>query len=739
MVWRFCVTTLVFVLSDAAEVPLGCFLYGWKISDAIWGTPNPVNATDALQCQQICANTPDCETFGFQPTWKDCWLGSKMQVPTRSSDISFVAGPAECQVAGKFRSGLSASPACALSPSPNFPGSTALQSADEFADGFVPVPLQCWPHWQSGKPALCKGLPVETLEDTATGWPGKCLGLHRTQLPVTEDCESSCRGNVSCASFQVVRTDGGLLECWQGTGYDCFRDAEVNVVQAKRFMHGHYRVLKDLRGYEVTGLQYAFSGSFFSDVNEAVKMCNHTCLSNIGCHAWRFSTGDGCWFDDPLRGSLTYPPDSKTMVADTEAAALVVAGEYIQRLCEVPQDLTPRRTWTTTILPKVLPLPEVALPNMSDLPAMPFVLTETVAPLLSTFSPNASISNISAAAAAAESAANAATAAAATAAAAAAAAGVAAMTPAPEVTPMKPVTTMPMVTPAPAAPAAPVTAAAAPVATLAPVAAVAAVAAPSTTRIRGAQVSDQTAHRESRFYQLSSGQIFYKDENLVLHRVNGKCQDQDCLSAECSNALTISETISNAQALGEDFNCGLVSSGGSAGFNWPALLISILLLICCCSTCSFFGAPNWIVKKCPWAEQYLPSQLFSEARHTPFTKLQEGRTYRGVHSLVEEDQLPLMYPGGPQFARAGLPPMAASMPPMGGLPPTQHLSPQMQTPENLWGSQPMYPGPLPPVDAGYDLVTVTPTGIEVTPLGEAPLPAGVPIVNPSFPMPVQYT
>ena len=46
-------------------------------------------------------------------------------------------------------------------------------------------------------------------------------------------------------------------------------------------------------------------------------------------------------------------------------------------------------------------------------------------------------------------------------------------------------------------------------------------------------------------------------------------------------------------------------------------------------------------------------------------------------------QLPLMYPGGPQFARAGVPPMAASMPPMspaamGSLPPTQHLAPQMQ-------------------------------------------------------------
>ncbi len=270
----------------------------------------------------------------------------------------------------------------------------------------------------------------------------------------------------------------------------------------------------------------------------------------------------------------------------------VVAGEYIQRLCEVPQDpmkqhfdikdfktnkwlyrpwkpfinvfafqhfiistffgqdLTPRRTWTTTILPKaqlfgkvwrfwrfvcsalryclcqkfapyvfiifpsdvfdspdIIPdmfhesnehcfgaetcrpssfqiwhLPhKVALPNMSDVPAMPFVLTETIAPLLTTLSPNASISNISAAAAAAESAANAATAAAATAAAAAAAAGVAAMTPAPEVTPMKPVTTMPLVTPEPT------TAVAAPVATPAPVVAV---AAPTITRIRGARATN---------------------------------------------------------------------------------------------------------------------------------------------------------------------------------------------------------------------------------------------------------
>jgi len=246
---------------------------------------------------------------------------------------------------------------------------------------------------------------------------------------------------------------------------------------------------------------------------------------------------------------------------------------------------------------------------------------------------------------------------------------------------------------------------------------------------------------KSRFFRLGSGQVFYKDENMVLHRVNGGCKDQGCVSEECASALEISEMIANSQALGEDFNCDLLAPthGGSSGsgFNWTALFVSILFVIGCCSVCSFLAPQKYLVRRFPWLDSYLPS-WFSGARHEPFMKLQEGRTYRGVQSMYEEDQLPLMYPGGPQFARAGVPPMAASMPmaAMSSLPPTQHLAPQMQSPENLWGSQ--YPGPLPPVDAGYDLVTVTPTGIEVTPLGETP-PAGVPIVNPSFPMPVQYT
>ncbi|CAE7360655.1 unnamed protein product, partial [Symbiodinium pilosum] len=186
----------------------------------------------------------------------------------------------------------------------------------------------------------------------------------------------SCRGNVSCSTFQIVESQAGTLECWQGTGYDCFQKRkEVKVRAAKRFMRGRYRVLKDLRGFEVTGLQYAFSKTALgSDVEEAVKMCNHTCLSSLQCQAWRYSTGDGCWFD---RGELAYPPTTDTFIQGTEAAALVVAGAYVQRICEVPQDLH-EHVATTTIMPAMStpplmtppPIAEVSIPiiNATALP-----------------------------------------------------------------------------------------------------------------------------------------------------------------------------------------------------------------------------------------------------------------------------------------------------------------------------------------------------------------------------------
>ncbi|CAE7228445.1 unnamed protein product [Symbiodinium natans] len=181
-------------LGAAEQVPLGCFLYGWKISDAITSIPNPVNASDAQECQKKCAMTSECKSFGFQPAFHDCWLGSDMQTPVRTLVGSFVAGPAECVAERSFLSGLQASPGCTASPSIHFPGRTARESASTFTSGMVPVPLQCWPHYAStGKPALCKGSIMQVLEDTATGWPGTCLGLHLMPDETSETCETPRR------------------------------------------------------------------------------------------------------------------------------------------------------------------------------------------------------------------------------------------------------------------------------------------------------------------------------------------------------------------------------------------------------------------------------------------------------------------------------------------------------------------------------------------------------------------
>ncbi|CAE7765089.1 unnamed protein product [Symbiodinium sp. CCMP2592] len=391
--------------SAAEQVPLGCFLYGWKVAEALSGISNPVNASDAVECQKKCAATDECKSFGFQTSFNACWLGSDIQTPSRALSNGFVAGPAKCVAERRFLSGLEASPACTASPSIRFPGRTAGESASTFTSGMVPVPLQCWPHYAAtGKPALCKGSLMQVLEDSATGWPGNCLGLHFLPDETSETCETSCRGNVSCSTFQVVETDAGMLECWQGTGYDCFRDnvqaqnpegallEKEKILAAKRFLRGRYRVLKDLRGFEVTGLQYAFGKEAFgSDVEQAVMMCNHTCLSLVTCQAWRYSTGDGCWFD---RGELVYPPTTDTFMKGTEAAALVVAGAYVQRLCEVPQDLhevvstsaaiaimtTPEALSLSTLPlstlpPPVLPPvpPVAALINATALPDVPGV------------------------------------------------------------------------------------------------------------------------------------------------------------------------------------------------------------------------------------------------------------------------------------------------------------------------------------------------------------------------------
>ncbi|CAE8682640.1 unnamed protein product, partial [Polarella glacialis] len=88
--------------------------------------------------------------------------------------------------------------------------------------------------------------------------------------------------------------------------------------------------------------------------------------------------------------------------------------------------------------------------------------------------------------------------------------------------------------------------------------------------------------------------------------------------------------------------------------------------------------------------------------------------------------------GYPQQQGGGYPQQQVGgfMQQMGGYMPQMPQMPQTQ------GGYSYSPAPM--MDArggmvapeGYDLVTVTPAGLQVTPLGNAPVPQGVPLVNP---------
>ncbi|CAE8690964.1 unnamed protein product [Polarella glacialis] len=266
---------------------------------------------------------------------------------------------------------------------PGTRGATAEESAADWSTGIaaaseVPTNLQCWPHFEDGRLARCKGEPVQVLEDSATGWPGQCLGTHKVDLPLSESCEEACRDDIACSSWQQIEAPTGLIECFHGAGYDCYSQSrQEKILRAQRFLRGHYRALMDLKGYEVKNLAFAFgSGTFGDEVTKAITACNHTCLSKLTCQVWTYSTGDGCWFEDVDRppqeggGPILYPPTSASFSSTTDSAKLVVAGRYVQRLCTIPQDLA----MPTITPPAVLPVATVA-PVTTTTSTAPMVVT----------------------------------------------------------------------------------------------------------------------------------------------------------------------------------------------------------------------------------------------------------------------------------------------------------------------------------------------------------------------------
>lgn len=220
------------------------------------------------------------------------------------------------------------------------------------------LPTPDWPYYTKAplsptfveEPSLCPGEAPTVLDDLTQGWPGTCLNLRRRLLPQGRSCAVDCALNVSCPSWQELDGEDGVVQCWQGLGDACHDYAGGRTIKAaQRLMHGTYRVLKDLKGIHVKGLQYVFSGTKFGDdLDQAIQACNHTCLSLIYCQVWTFSVVSGCSID---RGDLAYPPTLSTFEVEGAAAGSVMAGEYVQKLCRAQAEMAARVTFTTTPVP----------------------------------------------------------------------------------------------------------------------------------------------------------------------------------------------------------------------------------------------------------------------------------------------------------------------------------------------------------------------------------------------------
>mmetsp|Transcript_63210 Transcript_63210/g.116397 ORF Transcript_63210/g.116397 Transcript_63210/m.116397 type:complete len:744 (+) Transcript_63210:750-2981(+) len=280
-------------------------------------------------------------------------------------------------------------PACNWEvPTIGFPAQTAALSNSAWPSGTQPPSLACWPQTQDGSILPCDTGSFQVLDDTASGWPGKCSGLGIRHLLATEDsygfnCQKSCETDPECSVWQL----GTSGECFQGFGSDCYADnlvkpvpdarqdwfhrmetrveqdvaKEINTVAhevehpfgikaAQRLQHGYVRVLMNTKGMEIVGLS-VFKDFPGNDQAQAIQQCRLACYSYVLCQFWQFAQGSGCFLENPKDGHATeYPLTMATARRDTPFAQSVIDGEYIQHLCHKPLATSTSTTLETSTL-----------------------------------------------------------------------------------------------------------------------------------------------------------------------------------------------------------------------------------------------------------------------------------------------------------------------------------------------------------------------------------------------------
>lgn len=296
----------------------------------------------ATLCQERCATTAGCEHFSY---WADmgCTLADSTATPHPTSHAEgVISGPPTCPL------GICDAPPM---PQNGFPAETAAASMASWPTGRQPMVNECWPKAEDGRYFVCEN-PI-VLQDTASGWPGRCMGMHPKTLEPGEDCADLCLQNPFCPSWQN-NSDG---DCFHGMGYHCLtRDgaASFEPAAAQRIQHGEARRIMEMTNFQITGLHFVFAAGYYVNQTDAVEACKFTCYSNILCQYWQY-LDSGCYVEDPPEWKVPYPLTTATAHNSPEAVARVYAGEYIQHYCPQPRPATapppPTTTPTTTTVP----------------------------------------------------------------------------------------------------------------------------------------------------------------------------------------------------------------------------------------------------------------------------------------------------------------------------------------------------------------------------------------------------
>mmetsp|Transcript_31093 Transcript_31093/g.68057 ORF Transcript_31093/g.68057 Transcript_31093/m.68057 type:complete len:764 (+) Transcript_31093:53-2344(+) len=313
----------------------GCFHKNFQYTPSIPGTN--VQARNVKDCMFKCRlEVPGCVVFAYWPLTHDCYFGDSSARLVESS-TGALAGYGKCPEP------TSEPPASCRTELPNngFPGVSRNASMMAWPSGKQPWTLDCWPKNWTGRYISCQQTTV--LEDTATGWPGKCHKLvkqARMKNATKEECQQSCLQNPLCPSWQLV-AGGKKKGCWQGGGINCYIRENWAPAAAQRIQHGMVRKLMDLAGWQIVGLYKVFDNSqgYFLHESDAIAGCKMACYSDIRCQYWQYAPDYGCFVEAAsMEFQPPYPLTLEWAYRSTPFALNCIAGEYIQHYC--PESMT---------------------------------------------------------------------------------------------------------------------------------------------------------------------------------------------------------------------------------------------------------------------------------------------------------------------------------------------------------------------------------------------------------------